>query len=212
MMKLFKLIDEIEFRLYPGTPGACISGGADSAIMLYFLLKYSTTEVHLFSLASQKKQLRNTHASIEVISKCAELTGNYNFVHHVTYEVSQSQDLLFKLPLQYINNNIISKIYTGITKNPPESVVKTFSELTSENEERDPNIIRNVDQGLWYAPWTNHDKRDIYTIYKEYNLLESLYPLTRSCEWTDGLAPDPGMDHCGKCWWCEERNWGFGQL
>jgi 7-cyano-7-deazaguanine synthase in queuosine biosynthesis len=35
-----------------------------------------------------------------------------------------------------------------------------------------------------------------------------IFPITRSCEsWTNDFSK-----HCGECWWCKEREWGFGRL
>ena len=198
--------------MYPGSIGICVSGGADSALMLYFALKYSTSITHIFSLANQNKWLRNTHAAINVIGKCAELTGNYNFVHHIAYDTVQTKENLFLLPMQYIVDNTISTIYTGVTKNPPFDVIDTFTLENTEHNERDPTVLRSVKKGDWYMPWTNIDKQDLCDIYQQHNLLDTLFPITRSCEWINQEWPDPGDDHCGKCWWCEERQWGFGRL
>ena len=54
-------------------------------------------------------------------------------------------------------------------------------------------------------------------MYKEANLLDELYPITRSCEYDPTSnyfknIKNPGIGHCGKCWWCEERKWAFGTL
>jgi hypothetical protein len=180
--------------------------------MLYFALKYTTSTIHIFSLADQEKWLRNTHAAINVISKCAELTGNYNFVHHVTYEAAQTKENLFVLPTQYLTDGIVSTVYTGVTKNPPFEVMTTFTLESLENSERDPTAIRPIKNGDWYRPWTNWDKKDLYNVYQQHNLIDTLFPVTRSCEWLNHPWPDPGIGHCGKCWWCEERQWGFGRL
>jgi len=211
-MKSYNITDTVEFNVYPGKIGICVSGGVDSALMLYFALKYSTSTIHIFSSANQQKWLRNMHAALNVISKCAELTGNYNFVHHIKYEVSQTKENLFILPLQYLADNTLSTIYTGVTKNPPVDVIDTFTLENTENVERDPAVVRPVKIGNLYIPWTNLDKQDLYFIYKQHNLLDTLYPITRSCEWINHEWPDPGNGHCGKCWWCEERLWGFGKL
>lgn len=211
-MKSYKITDTVEFNVYPYTTGVCVSGGADSALLLYFTLMYSTNTVHVFSLANQERWLRNTHAALNVISKCAELTGNYNFVHHIHYDQVQTKENLFLLPNQYVNDNIISTICTGVTKNPPIEVTDTFTLIDSEVFERDPSVLRNVKQGNCYMPWTNLDKQDLCSIYKQHNLLDTLFPVTRSCEWHDLPWPDAGDGHCGKCWWCEERMWGFGKL
>jgi hypothetical protein len=211
-MKTYNITDTVEFNVYPRSLGICVSGGADSALMLYFALKYATFTTHIFSLANQEKWLRNTHASIDVISKCAELTDNYNFVHHVTYDVTQTKDNLFVLPTQYLAKDIVSTVYTGVTKNPPFEVTSTFTLESLENSERDPTVVRPIKNGNWYRPWTNLDKQDLCDIYQQHNLIDTLFPVTRSCEWLNHDWPDLGIVHCGKCWWCEERQWGFGRL
>jgi 7-cyano-7-deazaguanine synthase in queuosine biosynthesis len=212
-MKTYSITDSLDFTIYPGNIGICVSGGVDSALLLYFTLKYATEHVHVFSLASQEKQLTNTHAAINVINKCIELTGNYNLTHHMSYVSAQTKENLFTLPFQFLNSNTISTIYTGITKNPPRHVTDSFILPTLENQERDPDVTRNVKQEFFYIPWTNIDKLDLHDIYEKYNLMDTLYPVTRSCEWVSYTNwPDPGDNHCGKCWWCQERVWGFGKL
>lgn len=211
-MKTYKISDTIDFNVYPGDLGICVSGGADSALMLYFLLKNTKTHTHIFSVASQEKHLRNTHAAINVISKCTELTGNYNLTHHITYVDVQTKTNLFLTPIAFLDNEIISTVYTGVTKNPPFDVTEKFILESLENYERDPTVKRPVKQGKWYMPWTNLDKQDLCTIYIQYDLINSLFPITRSCEWINHEWDDPGDGHCGKCWWCEERMWGFGRL
>jgi len=196
-----------------GNNGITVSGGADSALLLYFLLKYSTTTVHIFTIANLSKLNTNTKASVNVISKCAELTNNYNFIQHVIYSPTQNPDILFKTPNQYHADNIVDTVYSGITANPPSDVV--LSGESTEDEQRNPNVTRSPYMRHNYLPWTNIDKRAIAEMYRECDLMESLYPLTRSCEWKtihSPKIPNPHSGHCGECWWCTERQWGFGRL
>jgi len=58
----------------------------------------------------------------------------------------------------------------------------------------------------FYMPFINEDKKNTAKLYEEFNLMETLFPLTLSC--TDSKT----LDHCDACWWCEERKWGFGKL
>ena len=41
-------------------------------------------------------------------------------------------------------------------------------------------------------------------------LLDSLFPLTYSCEGSIE-ATKHHTQHCKKCWWCQERYWAFGR-
>ena len=41
--------------------------------------------------------------------------------------------------------------------------------------------------------------------------MDTLFPITRSCE---AWAKDEEYHiekHCEDCWWCRERYWGFGR-
>ena len=210
-MNIVSVIDNLELEIPDSPLGITVSGGADSALLLYFLLKHSTNKLHIFTLANQSKNICNALASVNIVSKCAELTNNYNFLHHISYSTTQTSEKLFNTPKQYYNNKTITHVYTGITKDPPKSVTDTFNQTTTETHERDPNLVRNTKDGIGFTPWTNIDKKYLCKIYEKYNLLENLFPLTRSCEWIKEFnTPDPGMGHCGECWWCEERQWGFG--
>lgn len=212
----YEISNNIFFKIFDEPVGVCVSGGVDSALLLYFTLKYSTYPVHIFSFASQTKFLKNPMKSIQVVSKCAELTSNYNLEHHIVYDVEQTKENLFLLPFRYLEQHKISKICSGITKNPPIDITTSFNlpEEDTENAERDPNIIRNDLQDNFYMPWTNLDKKDLANIYKEHSLTDNLFSITRSCEWVNEQkhGVDPGLEHCGKCWWCKERMWGFGKL
>jgi 7-cyano-7-deazaguanine synthase in queuosine biosynthesis len=74
---------------------------------------------------------------------------------------------------------------------------------------RAPNTIKPMFscQNKIYNPFSNIDKKDIKNLYHDLGLLETLFPLTRSCESLVDFEK-----HCGECWWCEERLWAFGKL
>lgn len=214
-MNIVNIIDNLTITIADSPIGVMMSGGADSALLLYFLLKHSKNKIHIFTLANQQKCITTAHSSLNVVSKCAELTDNYNFVHHITYEKEQNIKNLFKTPGQFLNDSTIDFLYSGVTKNPPTCVTDTFSAETTETSQRNPDVIREtlIHKNL-FNPWTNIDKQYICKIYNHYDLIDNLYPLTRSCEWVAGLfeAENPGNGHCGACWWCEERIWGFNKL
>lgn len=203
----------VEFNIYKGPNAISVSGGADSAILLYFLLKHSKDRVHIFTLADGTKQITGAKSSMNVVYKCAQLTGNYNFEHHIDYSPDYIDTYVERLPFEYLDKKEFNVLYAGITNVPPEEDRKSFYGDFYEDT-RNPNEIRDVFRyGFSYIPWTNHDKKKIAEIYKEYDLLETLFPITRSCEWNENVGgKDPGIEHCGNCWWCHERKWAFGRL
>jgi len=226
--------------IYDGPVGIMVSGGADSAILLYHLMKHSKDKIHIFSLGNNDKRRLNLSIATQVVEKCIQLTGNINIEHHINYCETQTLNSLLVMPKQFIEEKRIKIVYNGVTANPPKKVLDTFKRESLELDNRDPNVERDVLSSyqlslvfdrdpnderdvlsvddIWYSPWTNIDKKIIASMYKEENLIETLFSITRSCAY-DPTHPyfienvkDPGYGHCGECWWCEERYWAFGRL
>ena len=80
----------------------------------------------------------------------------------------------------------------------------------SEQDNRDPSIHRPIINGDWCFPFFNIDKIKIAEMYESLGLIDTLFPLTRSCELEN--PPLNFLGHCDNCWWCKERFWGFKRL
>ncbi len=203
MMRIIKIANTI-IHLHPGPIGVSCSGGADSSVLLYILMSQCIKPIHIFTCASKLKNYNSAFTTAEVIDRCIHLTGNNNVFHHVHYVDEQTKENLF-YPDEFKN---VYLLYTAVTQNPPSEISSKFYNKISE-QEREPGSIKALyaDENRLYMPFSNIDKREIFNIYKELNLLETLFPVTRSCE---SLSLTKG--HCGQCWWCEERLWAFGKL
>ena len=81
------------------------------------------------------------------------------------------------------------------------------NDLQHNQQEKPSNVVLDFIKKLSPLKIFNFDKKELAQIYKEYDLLDTLFPVTRSCEGWQNIT-----GHCGKCWWCEERMWGFGKL
>ena len=124
-----------------------------------------------------------------------------------------------KLVNDAYNSNIIDCHTLGVTANPykDESTLHLFSD--EHGWKRDPErdrdgVLKQTFLGQdntikSFRPFTNIDKRGIAELYEHFGLMDTLFPLTKSCE---GFTPSWDSPHCGKCWWCLERQWGFGRL
>lgn len=55
------------------------------------------------------------------------------------------------------------------------------------------------------TPLHTIDKKGLAEQYRKYDLMESLYPYTKSCTATTRLP-------CGECFWCHEKAWAFGTM
>lgn len=210
-MKQIFLNDKVTIDIVDGPIGLIASGGADSSLLMYILMKEHKDPLHIFTCSSNFKGRANAVIVPQVIERCIQLTNNINVIHHGFYVELQDKINLFEYPFKVLSEEKINVLYTGLTANPPHDVVHSFRDINIENDERDPTVIRNT----WaynnkiHIPFTNVDKKVIADLYKELGLLESLFPITRSCEKVGEIEY---YDHCGECWWCEERKWGFGLL
>jgi 7-cyano-7-deazaguanine synthase in queuosine biosynthesis len=205
-------INDVSIPLFDGKVGLSVSGGADSSLLLYILLSNKKETLEVFTLASDLKGRTSAKIAANVIDKCIELTGNNNVNHHVVYVDEQNNDKLFKLPLEMLSENKINMMYTAVTANPPKEIADYL--LTpienSEQDNRDPSIHRPIINGDWCFPFFNIDKIKIAEMYESLGLIDTLFPLTRSCELEN--PPLNFLGHCANCWWCKERFWGFKRL
>ena len=90
------------------------------------------------------------------------------------------------------------------------------SEIERNNEFKKPKDSELDEKILIFHPFIHFDKRKTAEKYKEYDVLETLFPLTSSCE-ENNLSQRKKIneiewDACGKCWFCYERIYGFGRL
>jgi hypothetical protein len=210
-------VANVNIDIHDGPLGISVSGGADSAIMLYILMKYAPGPIHVYTCVSKVKNRTAPYTALDVIGKCIDMTGRKDneIFHHSSFVDKSYIDNMYFLCRNDLDNNVINYVYTGLTTWPPLEVRDSFNIRPHRKEgvyveDREPEIEKPVYAGRdnkFYAPFRNVNKSVICEAYKELNVLEELFPITRSCE---SFTLTKG--HCGECWWCEERQWGFGRL
>ena len=205
-----------DLQIFDKSVGVLVSGGVDSAILLYYLMKHSTSTIHIYSQGFNAKYRRNTIIAPRVVEKCIQLTDNINVVHHINYKDVGTSTSITEAPWIALEEGLINTLVIGTTMNPPDDIASSFTPELEYETTRQPtgNNELFIQSGKIYYPWANTDKRGIAEMYKEENLIDSLFPITRSCEYDptcdyfDNIK-DPELEHCGECWWCKEREWGF---
>ena len=212
------------------TIGIWASGGLDSTILLYLVCKTvrdQKLDIKIQPYSVRRPRPTNPIHAAYIIDKIEEML-DYNMLEHINYYpriVTQEEK-------DYANGNIfIDKInehfatgqvqlmLSGKTMNPPQEVQKHFRDgVNKEEETRGWDSERQLE---WYFPisesrkaefwqidmFLNIDKSGIAELYEIEGVTDDLLPLTRSCETDESLH-----EHCGECWWCEERFWAFGRL
>lgn len=201
-----------------------VSGGLDSALLLYLTAKTIKErnldlEIQPLSIEVPTKAKTLTTARA-VIAKVTELLDFKNMrpgaEFHVPVDeaVNPNKDRFFeRTVLQFIKSGEVQFEYNGNTKNPPYEVRRHFS-FDEDGREKGRDARTTIYNGIESAsPHAMVDKQDIISLYKRYDLLEELAPLTLSCdENMENIIKYNMSIPCGKCWWCQERAWGFEAL
>lgn len=201
------------------------SGGADSSILLYTLIRYleensrTDTKVTVLTCANDLKGRWNARNAAAVINFVIENTNTNIIDSHIAYYRDlQKTEYFHEIELDLFANNKIDLVISGVTANPREktTVLNVNNQLVDLKDEALPerNSTNQAQwhtsiNGHWYKPFVNIDKKMIAAIYKQFDVTESLLPLTRSCEAFADVT-DNFTKPCGECWWCLERKWAFG--
>lgn len=210
------------------TIGIWMSGGADSSLLCYLLahkIKTENLSIKILPITIDYKR-PFVRIAVDVRKKIEQILDAKDiFLEHLVYhppiEVEWSREELakqFHLKNQeHIINDQFQILYSGITTNPPREVQEGFrwGVLEDVEQKRGNSVSKETiryfvkDNYEFYEikPFFNLTKKDIARLYKENNLLDNLFPLTRSCEKIGTVT-----GHCGECWWCEERQWAFEKL
>lgn len=214
--------------------GVIISGGADSSLLLYILMTHIKDHLHIYNILEPLRQPLFEPSIDASIEFCAKATGKTNYTMHKIYESDASPETIFTKIAERLDGGEIDIVYTGITNFPPYEVWKEFDpdqwhiDLRSEDNikplfgitipiKEDTEFSSLTTGGVhkdavtaderFYSPWINLNKKAIAAMYEELDLVDSLFPITRSCEDEENFG-----DNCGKCMWCVERIWAFGKL
>jgi len=104
----------------------------------------------------------------------------------------------------------------GMTRNPPTNEMKKYGFYDKAERRRDKELPRIDDYRAdskdahfdIYQAYINVDKKFVAGVYKENGLMETLFPLTRSCVGT-ARQTDNFTRECHQCFWCYEKKWAF---
>jgi hypothetical protein len=204
--------------------GIKLSGGVDSSLVTFLLHLYKKEyrpDLELYPVThvkiSRPYQLK---CSTDVLEFSKKITGVSISAHEVVYanpsfnEVEYQKSLLKLIKEKY---NIQGHA-SGINLNPPKQISMHFDnicsgvatrELDRDAEDADKEEFIITDEYFVLRPLANFNKQDIAEVFKKLDLLDTLFPLTKSCEKKTMAVDDP---HCKTCWWCLERQWGFNRF
>jgi tRNA(Ile)-lysidine synthase TilS/MesJ len=228
--------------------GIRLSGGIDSATLCHIVLTYFP-HVKILPITFYNVLRPNALNSVnKVLSVLKELNPTHNIIGHeigqfdtTGYVRSEINDGVKRNPKDIFQKQFIKDLFskyqgklnfvlTGETLNPPiEEQDRLFP--SGNDFPKDRNKLRSqllyqysVDNvtKYEYAPFRNYNKKQIADVCRELGLLETLFPVTETCETEphkynsyyskafDIEYTSPGIEPCQCCWPCREKYWAYG--
>lgn len=203
--------------------GVRCSGGADSSILLYMLVKYFENKdviINVLTCSNDEKHRWNGRRAADVINYVIDKTKTTKInMHYSYYKDVQNVEYFDTVEKNLFEQQNIDCVISGLTACPDEGeTVKTINGNVFNLYPPEPayRIGRNKPSWInhYYTPFINVDKRFIASMYKKY-AVKDLVQLTRSCEDMPAhnyYNPEFEYTPCGECWWCLERKWAFGEF
>ena len=202
--------------------GINLSGGCDSALITFMTcreLTYRKLEATIVPITGvDKKRPTNIWNAKEIIALFKEMFPNINFSKH---QINHYQKLHEKDKENHHRahenrlrkDGIIDVLFHGRSANPPEDIAKEHNLYYKRQKRRDRDSHnRNpyYNKEPFYCPLEYLDKRFVAEMYRQYNLMDNLFPITSSC-----IEYEKKTDYftkpCKECWWCKEKYWAFGR-
>jgi 7-cyano-7-deazaguanine synthase in queuosine biosynthesis len=185
-------------NLPEGTIGLYLSGGIDSAFLLYLLGRQNKNKVVLLTIGTQEKKYNIPYAE-RIVKYVKEKTDIEIIDHRIV--IAETEELRrvkrVEMSKRLTDTYEIVCWLDGKTMNPKEQLL--YHE--QRKPDRDRGVLRWRDDKTHGSPFATIDKQMIRTLIEKHEV-GRLTSVTISCE-----VSDPA---CGKCWWCEERKWAFG--
>ena len=238
-------IDFFDFEMPKKQVAISLSGGLDSASLLYLICKhFPEIEIVPFTCRDVNAP-KDADAAAKIVEWMKKQFPHVKIYEHEIFNFNdrdesfvtwkECDDLMIAEPrLSNMRRIQISKIIQidriaktvmskypdcirldGMTCNPPiEEMMKETLFYEKAERRRDPGETR---QNLFltedplnnlYQPFINVDKKFVADIYKQNGLMDTLYPLGRSCVGTERIT-DNYTRECHLCFWCHEKKWAF---
>lgn len=211
-----------------------LSGGADSSIVYYAmcdLFKHrDDVKIVVVTLDTDYKNQYIASAK-RIIQIVGDLTGKYPIDHmtstvpHSSENYTRGQDKLVKRARKKYQ---ITRMYSGLTRNPPVDAMKSFFDLNHAKFNINLKLAyENIDgrdktrDNAFKMPssfdvsgivFRHGDKTLVADAYNYYNMMDVLYPYTFSCESPPFKFENDMPIHCGHCFFCLERWYAFGRI
>lgn len=218
-----------------------VSGGADSALLAYFvcnLAKESNATIHIIQhIRNWKTKPWQEHDADYVFQWLFQRFYHTNFKRHINFIAPELEyavtgptltdeygkhvsgdNIQQRAYAEYIcNKHNIEAYYNAVTRNPRNVDFHGMKERDIDPEPGNHHLYMMNHMGRWALhPFRFVEKDWVVRQYHDHGLLD-LFNKTRSCEGeVEGLTyenytPGQSVPTCGECFWCKERAWAIEQ-
>lgn len=203
---------DIPIEKYKGIALA-VSGGIDSATLLYIMSEYIhennlNTQIYALTVPNKTDSASGYHAQlvIEFVKRKFPVYINHT-IKSTIFDGGNKNAVIEKWVKELLLADKIQCEMNGVTANPKDP---SFKFVQPKNpyvkpliaREGKPKKYKRIGELDLHFPFANIDKQGISEITELKNITTKLLLITKSCT-------SPVYYHCGECWWCQERTWGF---
>lgn len=217
-------IDFFNFNTQNLKIGIAVSGGADSALLLYLTAKY-VKDAEIIPWTGYEIENKNyrfrpftIHDAKNVVDVVRNKLPDANISQHYIWSYDrreQDKKIYMKDEAKKcLDDGIIDLYVTGKTANPPKEVLIDIEKKLPSDTAGPIDTSRSHTQSerpssTYYAPFINMNKKIISSLYQKYDCMKDLFSVTQSCV---GWAEETNWftEPCKQCFWCHERKWAFG--
>lgn len=211
--------------------GVSLSGGADSALLSYLILRQTDAEIYFTTqIRMWKTRPWQRYVALNVVNWFKQNFKNkiYHIEGFIPPELEEPRSPLIKDEYDAMKpgNRIILRAhnewiahnykldawFAGVTKNPTINIPGALAE---RNEGVLPVHMVHMEVDV-YHPFAYTMKDEIIKQYYKNNI-EDLLNITRSCEGEfedityETYTPGQYVPVCNECFWCKEREWAIEQ-
>lgn len=199
------------------TIGIWMSGGADSSMLAYLLAKQIRDfdlNIKIQPLSVRRGRPNNPIYAgnvIDFIEEDLQIKMNDHIIYYPDINDEHQREIkeFWDRDDENFREGLFQILYSGITCNPPkDDDTIPLNKERSRDEDADRPIVSKNGIRYYINPFFNINKKGLAKLYKEYGVLDTLFPKTFSCE---GSVEETKThtQHCKRCWWCQERYWAF---
>lgn len=223
----------IDFPKHFKNIGIKMSGGTDSSMLAYMLATYKTNfhhdlNLHVISMDHPSKSFQVKFA--KQVMAWIESKFGFEFASHTTgvgtvtgnYDDEQEVLLLKSYQQNKLDGHFMGQTLNPISHHENKTLVDRWEWRAPKRDAENKNNLAGTDfvaneydektkDGMMicgHYPFLFVDKKCVAELYDYFSVKDTLFPITRSCE----EETNDFTKHCGKCWWCGEREYGFGRL